>query len=255
MVDVKSWSVNLEHGERWWYAHVVELPGCFTRGETREEVLGTLTDAIEDHVAFLVAKGCPVDTTIHDFRVVEEIHGIPELGERGGAVALFASDMVPVGEKEFNHFLNQMRWNREELLVIIKPLSENERNARPLPDKWTIGETLQHIANAEEWYISRLGAEIQEECEGFIKGINPEERWDSILERLEVTRRGCAHALEYAFGRGLEGVFTLAAYTQHPEECWSFRKVLRRFVEHEREHIGTINRVVEALTREGWDRR
>jgi predicted RNase H-like HicB family nuclease len=251
MVDVKPWSVNLEHGERWRYAHVVELPGCFTRGETREEVLGALPDAIADHIAFLEARGRPVDATTLDFGVVEEIHGIPELGEAGGAVALFSSDGEPVGEVEFSHFLDLMRWNRGELLGIVEPLSENERNARPLPDKWTIEETLRHVANAEEWYVSRLGAEVQEEYEGFIRGINPEERWGSILERLEATRRGGVHSLEYAFGRGVEGVFTRAAYTQHPEERWAFRKVLRRFVEHEREHIGTIKRVADALVRRG----
>ena len=251
MVDAKSWSVNLEHGERWWYAHVVELPGCFTRGEIREEVLNALPDAVAGHIAFLEARGHPVDATTLDFSVVEEILGIPELGEAGGAVALFASDEEPVGEGEFSYFLDLMRWNREELLGIVEPLSENERNARPLPDKWTIEETLRHVANAEEWYVSRLGAEIQEEFEGFVRGMNPEERWSSILERLEATRGGCVHALEYAFERGTEGIFTRKAYTQHPEEQWTFRKVLRRFVEHEREHIGTIKRVVEALAREG----
>ena len=251
MVDVKPWSVNLEHGERWRYAHVIELPGCFTRGETREEVLGALPDAIAGHIAFLGARGRPVDATTLDFGVVEEIHGIPELGEAGGAVALFASDGEPVGEEEFGHFLDLMRWNRGELFGIVEPLSEDERNARPLPDKWTIEETLRHVANAEEWYVSRLGAEVQGEYEGFVRGMNPEERWGSILERLEATRRGCVHALEYAFGRGAEGVFSRAAYTRHPEERWTFRKVLRRFVEHEREHIGTIKRVVDALVREG----
>lgn len=251
MVDVKPWSVNLEHGERWWYAHVTELPGCFTRGETREEVLTALRDAIADHIAFLEARGHPVDATTLDFGVVEEIHGIPELGEAGGAVALFSSDEEPVGEVVFSHFLDLMRWNRGELFGIVEPLSEDERNARPLPDKWTIEETLRHVANAEEWYVSRFGAEIQEEYEGFIRGMNPEERWSSILERLEATRRGGVHSLEYAFGRGVEGVFTRAAYTQHPEERWTFRKVLRRFVEHEREHIGTIKRVADALVRHG----
>ncbi len=250
MVDGKPFSVNIEHGERWWYAHVAELPGCFTRGETREEVLDTLPNAIAHHVAFLEVRSHSFGQKTREFRVVEEAHGIPELGEAGGAVALFASDKEPVGEREFKLFLDLMRWNREELLGIVEPLSENERNARPLPDKWTIEETLRHVANAEEWYVSRLGSEIQEECEGFVRGINPDESWGSILERLEATRRGCVHALEYAFGRGVEGVFTRAAYTQHPEEQWTFHKVLRRFVEHEREHIGTIERVVGALAKE-----
>jgi predicted RNase H-like HicB family nuclease/uncharacterized damage-inducible protein DinB len=250
MVDGKPLSVNLEHGERWWYAHVVGLPGCFTRGETREEVLEALPDAIAHHITFLEVRSHPVGQKTREFRVVEEVHGIPELGEAGGAVALFASDEEPVGEREFKLFLDLMRWNREELLGLVEPLSGKDRESRPFPDKWTINETLRHIANAEEWYISRLGAETQNEYDGFVRDTNPDEKWQSILERLEATRSGAVHALKYAYERGVQGVFTRAAYTQHPEELWTFRKVLRRFVEHEREHIGTIKRVIEAIAEE-----
>ncbi len=247
MVEERPWSVNIEHGERWWYAHVAELPGCFTRGETRDEVLGALPETIKRYIAFLEARGKPTGARAAEFRVVEEIQEIPELGERGGAVALFATDQEPVDREELQCFLDLMRWNREELLGNVEPLSENDKDARPFPDKWTINETLKHIANAEEWYVSRLGAKYQKEYEGFVRGLRPKGRRPSILERLGTVRLGATHALEYAFASGVQGVFKRTAYTRHPEEQWTFRKVMRRFVEHEREHIGTINRVIDAL--------
>ena len=36
------------------------------------------------------------------------------------------------------------------------------------------------------------------------------------------------------------GVFTRADFTSYPTEQWTARKVLRRFLEHEREHIYNI---------------
>lgn len=251
MVDARPWSVNLEHGERWWYAHVVELPGCFTRGESRDEVLDALPGAIVSHLAFLEARGHPPEVETVEIRVAEEIDGIPELGETGGAVALFASDERPVGDEEFGFHLDLMRWNREALLDLVNPLSEEDRTAKPIPDKWTINETLRHVANAEEWYISRLGLETQREYESFISGIGPTDRRQTVLERLDQTRRGVVHALEQVFARGVQGIFARAAYTRHPEERWTFRKVLRRFVEHELEHIGTIMRVADELAQCG----
>jgi len=93
MEEAKPWSVNLERGERWWYAHVAELPGCFTRGESRGEVLGELPKAISRHLEFLGARGRASAAGTTEFDVVEEV---PELGESGGAVALFSSDRGPV---------------------------------------------------------------------------------------------------------------------------------------------------------------
>lgn len=247
LLEVEQWSVNLEQGDRWWYAHVVELPGCFTRGETRKEVLEALPQEISHYLGFLETKRQIFAKSTVDFRVVEEIHGIPELGEAGGAVALFTSDKGPVSEGEFQVFLDLMQWNREELLALVNPLPEKTLNARPFPDKWTIIETLRHVANAEEWYISRLGTTAQKEYESFINNSQSKHEAQAVVERLATTRHGAIHVLRASFSRGVPDMFTRAEYTKYPEEQWTFRKVLRRFVEHEREHIGTIKRVVRAL--------
>ena len=248
MFDVKLWSVNVEHGERWWYAHVSELPGCFTRGETREEVLNALPQEIDRHLSFLRERGRP-STETTKFLVAQEIHGITELGEAGGAVAIFDTDERPVSEKDLETFLELIKWNREELYGIVRHLPEEARDTRPIQDKWTINETLHHVANAEEWYISRLGEAIQEECESYIERLDPSLQENDVFKRLAVTRQGAVHALRAVFSRGVRGTFTRAKYTRYPEERWTFRKVLRRFVEHEREHIGTIKLVVAALAK------
>lgn len=245
-MNAQVWSVNLEHGERWWYAHVIELPGCFTRGPTREMVLNALPQAITEHLTFLQRKGQKPSIKTQGFRIVEEINKIPELGEAGGAVALFTSDLVPLSPTEFTHFLHLMDWNREDLFALIQPLNDAIRTARPLPTKWTINETLRHVANAEEWYISRLGPAIQREYEKLIDQIRRQHEDPSIIEHLTEVRYGALKVLKKVFSQGIQRTFTRATYTRYPNERWTLRKVLRRFVEHEREHIQVIKTIIKA---------
>lgn len=240
-------SVNLEHGEQWWYAHVAELPGCFTRADTRDGALAALPETIRLHLSFLEDHGNRPELRSQGFSVVEEVEGIPELGESGGAVALFESDLRPVEPSELRGFLDLMRWNREELVEAVEPLTEEERAAEPIPGKRSIDRTLRHIANAEEWYVSRLGAKAEMMYIDFSGNLKKGRRKFQPLERLTIVRKGASSTLEAVFPDQTKGTFRRRAYTSHPEELWTFRKVLRRFVEHEREHIATMRKLLDAL--------
>lgn len=52
--------VVVERGEASWGAHVPDLPGCVAVGETREEVLQLIREAIEFHIDGLREDGLPV---------------------------------------------------------------------------------------------------------------------------------------------------------------------------------------------------
>ena len=52
--------VVVERGETSWGAHVPDLPGCVAVGESREEVLKLIREAIEFHIDGLKQDGLPV---------------------------------------------------------------------------------------------------------------------------------------------------------------------------------------------------
>ena len=52
--------VVVEHGAKSWGAHVPDLPGCIAVGESREEVLRLIREAIEFHIDSLKQDGLPV---------------------------------------------------------------------------------------------------------------------------------------------------------------------------------------------------
>ena len=54
---VMRYMVVVERGETSWGAHVPDLPGCVAVGETREEALRLIREAIEFHIEGMRARG------------------------------------------------------------------------------------------------------------------------------------------------------------------------------------------------------
>ena len=63
--------VVIERGETSWGAHVPDLPGCIAVGETRDEVLQLIREAIDFHIAGLRQDGLPVPSPTSESDFVE----------------------------------------------------------------------------------------------------------------------------------------------------------------------------------------
>lgn len=63
--------VVLEQGPTSCGAYVPDLPGCIAAGETREEALTLIREAIEFHIEGLKAKGEPVPSPSSTSAIVD----------------------------------------------------------------------------------------------------------------------------------------------------------------------------------------
>jgi predicted RNase H-like HicB family nuclease len=63
--------VVIERGESSWGAHVPDLPGCVAAGETREEVVGLIQDAVAMHIEELSRQGLPIPPPASEGAFVE----------------------------------------------------------------------------------------------------------------------------------------------------------------------------------------
>ncbi len=63
--------VVVERGETRWGAHVPDMPGCVVVGESREEVLKLVREAIEFHIDGLKQDGLPVPVPSSEGEFVE----------------------------------------------------------------------------------------------------------------------------------------------------------------------------------------
>jgi predicted RNase H-like HicB family nuclease len=66
-----KYMVVIEEAESGFGAHVPDLPGCIAAGETREEVLKLIKEAMEFHIEGLVEAGEPVPPPTSESEIIE----------------------------------------------------------------------------------------------------------------------------------------------------------------------------------------
>ncbi|MGH2758125.1 MAG: type II toxin-antitoxin system HicB family antitoxin [Actinomycetota bacterium] len=65
------YTVVLEKGEASWGAHVPDLPGCVAAGDSRDEALTLIREAIQLHIDGLREEGLPVPEPMSESEVIE----------------------------------------------------------------------------------------------------------------------------------------------------------------------------------------
>ena len=63
--------VVIERGEKSWGVHVPDLPGCIAVGETREEALRLIREAIDFHIEGLRQDGLSVPSPSSEGEFIE----------------------------------------------------------------------------------------------------------------------------------------------------------------------------------------
>ena len=211
-------------------AHVPDLAGCIAAGENRAEALDALPAAIQRYLDWCGAHGDPVpqDNAI-DLAVVETQRGYGPW-RRGSANALFSVDRAPLADPELRTYLRRLSYAHADLLAWVRALPEGGLDA-PAPARGgTVRETLGHIADSELFYLSRMGQRISMESE-------PED----VLSRLIDCRARAVEAILRLSPRQRDLVYVPTEQpSDDPEEGWTLRKVLRRMLEHELEHLHAL---------------
>jgi predicted RNase H-like HicB family nuclease/uncharacterized damage-inducible protein DinB len=198
-------------------AHVPALPGASARGKTVEEAKEHIRVAIEEYLSLLRDVGEPVPKASEDVRLeFEEVN-----------TTTFLTDYDAIHPNEMETLFRWMAVSRQELMDLVKNLPEDAFEWKHDDDTPRIRDILCHMAEADLWYTDRL------------------KQWpEAPLFRLAATR-----------GVALERLRALsdkdrARATIHEGEEWTPRKVVRRMLEHEREHITQLRKLIEAYQRQ-----
>ena len=68
---IARYLIVLEQGEGSWGAHVPDLPGCIAVGESREEVVRLIHEAVAFHIEGMKERGLPVPPPNCEPEIVE----------------------------------------------------------------------------------------------------------------------------------------------------------------------------------------
>jgi hypothetical protein len=220
-------------------AWVLGHPGCFAYGQDGSGALAAVPQAIRDYGKWIAAhttESWLTEAEIEqsersEYRLEEtwecySINSDYELAKDGYEVnAWFRHDWIPLSMEDIQRGQLLLSWGREELLKTVRNVS-GEILERTYPqERWNISGILKHIGGAEWWYLDRLGM-------AFPREDVPEEPFD----RLKKVRASLVEVLP-----GLVGSTLVVGVSG---EFWSPRKLLRRAVWHEYDHILHIRKLL-----------
>ncbi|MFN2520181.1 MAG: DinB family protein [Candidatus Limnocylindria bacterium] len=198
-------------------ADVLELPGCLARGATRDDAVERVRIAFADYLELLGSRGVSTD----HWRDLD-----PRTFEVKDADVpfTFPEDFQAMQEHELRDFLHRFEASRAALLALVRGLSSDEIELRVTPDAWSIRETLEHVALTEVRLLSRLE-----------KWPDPEFATLQAVHRMAFQRFSVMEPEDTSLDHTIDG------------RRWSTRKVMRRMLEHEYEHLGQIREQLTAL--------
>lgn len=216
-------------------AWALDFPGCFAYGAGDSEALLAVPQAWEKYREWAVRhapdswlggmEDC--DVRLAETWTCYSIDSHFDVASEGYEVnAWFRHDWKPLMPKEVEHGLSLLSWSRADLLEVAAGLNAAKLDATYPGERWSIRGILGHVANAEWWYLDRLG---------LVADLPRADLPKDVFERLECVRARMEEALPGLAGKNqVVGVYG---------EFWSPRKLLRRAVWHELDHVGHISRL------------
>lgn len=233
-----SVEVCLEVGPRAAGAFVPNCPGCWVFGRNQESAINKVKAAVSEWYTWAKGHGEVVEIP-PAIRVepAEVMHVTYNPAEAGKPEPLFWSEVLPVSTKDIERTLRLMEYSRRDLLGACSNLDRRAFRWKPNEGPRTIGNCLNHIAIVEWWYITRLNIDLPEDLPG------------DVFELLDYTRRLAKRSLGRLSKEKRRRIFQPKKDPSPICDLWTARKVLRRFVDHERLHTRYVKKAVALYDR------
>jgi ribosomal protein S18 acetylase RimI-like enzyme len=227
-----------DHGR--YGAWLLDWPGSFTWGPTREGAMARVQSEASRHVRWLVSHGEPAMAPETDAMEVAEEVPATWLNDGYERNATFEADRAAVSDVELETAIRRLGHARADLTALIERVRAFERDggALPLEERTDDAakhsspgrrsdEVLRHIATAEIWLASRLDRSLRYERQRAVEPVSD----------LQATRAWVMERLRELWARdaALSG-------TDGKGETWTLRKVLRRLLYHSLDHLLELDR-------------
>jgi len=224
--------VCLEVGPKITGAFLPAYPGCWVFGRDQEAALGKAKEAAVAWYSWVGLHGekvKPPSTIKMD--PIEVMHVTYNPAKAGKPEPLFWAETHAASVRDVDRTLRLMRYSRSDLLGFCSSLDPHLLRWKPRSEPRSVASTLKHIAIAEWWYVTRLNIDL------------PKDFPNDVFELLKHTRQLAERSLGRLTEEQRTSVFQPKNDPSPSSNLWTARKVLRRFVDHERLHTGYIERI------------
>jgi predicted RNase H-like HicB family nuclease/uncharacterized damage-inducible protein DinB len=216
-----------QHRKTWVF--VPSLPGCVAVGPTSEAAIEIARNAIGERLDFLRRHGETI-AGAETIDVVVAEHVI-ERDYLGYAQQFFPPDAEPLTADEARRQLRWAAWSREELVAAAGAQPE-PLTVRPAAGGRSAAAIISHVAGAEWAYVSATLGTLR----GGSAAVAAIERaGEQPWEALAAERRALIGRLDALTPEELSRVVE-----RKGRPHWTARRMLRRMLEHESEHVGEL---------------
>lgn len=218
-------------------AWALEHPGCVAYGTNADKAILNLESALEKYAGWILRRQPNTWLAFSPDQIEVVVNGtwdvyyinddFDKTGEADGYTvsAFFPYDWKPLTGEEIKRGLAMLSWSHDDLLKSVQGQDLQKLEVTRPGERWSVNGILGHVGGAEWWYLDRLEL-------AFPRAEVPKDP----LERLEKVRKHFVTVLPR-----LEGVKRVVGVDG---EIWSPRKVLRRALWHERDHIEHIRKLL-----------
>lgn len=208
-----------------WIAWAINLPACFSSATTLADAVARAPQKITEYFSWLLAHSnlLPVINEPIEIEVIETFHSFASSDDPEYIVnAFFDDDRRPLGYWDVEIALRLLNWTRQDLLSVIQSITQEKLTKAISGEvRGSIAGILNHIATAENWYFEQLGC-----------GLERAKLPDDPLEKIAIVRANTQEQLVKLIGD--------ERITKNCDELWSARKIMRRTLWHERDHLQQI---------------
>ena len=217
-------SVGFETNGRGYMGFIVELPGAFIRGVTEQEALRKVKKEVSLYLKWL---GCEQQ---HDYKIqIVQRHLSSLQVEDADNEILLEADKETMREEGFRNLCDLVWYSGETFLQLytnskLKDWVDESRIRKTFygDNPKTIQEIFDHVKYCQYYYLSRM--KIPEEIDGDFMTMRK-----FCLEKLEALYHKNNNSLKF----------------EVDNEMWTLKKVLRRFIWHDRIHGKAVTRILE----------
>ena len=203
--------------------YAANLPGSYARGESREAALQKMDEEVR---SFLLWKGSkiPEEVTV---QIVQEADCSLEIRDADSDV-LFLSEKGPLSWEEYTEMKALVLKSAADFLALYEAVPDQNKSAAPQRKTFygqvprTAEEMYRHTKSVNAYYFGEIDVEVDNEgtiLECRLRGFENLERKENFLEN---------PVIEGSYG-----------------ESWTLRKVLRRFLWHDRIHAKAMYKMAQ----------
>jgi uncharacterized damage-inducible protein DinB/predicted RNase H-like HicB family nuclease len=225
-------------GEGGTGAFIPELPGCWVFARNEERALTKAKQVASNWYVWAKRHGesvvVPSSVKIESAEMLRVTYNPVKAGK---PEPLFWSEVLPVSTRDVERTLRLMNHSRRDLAHLCRNLDSNMIRQKPKGGPRTIENCLRHIASVEWWYITRLDIDLPTDF--------PKDPFDLLRHMSGLAVKELARLTRE------QRTQIFQPHNDPSPVCnlWTARKVLRRFVDHERLHATYIERTLSEIGR------